>query len=250
VPFRSETEQIREQLRRIEETTRGVLEEKSDLERQLGGRNAQRRWGIILGATILVAVSLGYGTGTLEASTRATKFLALRAHENANELEQEQARRYQCRGSEQHALSRIAECENEKANARRREATRATPCRCPPHDPDCMCLDQLLAPPPNPPGSEPFDRHATVTVLAGLQRNVESCFKPKRPTTLHAAFNFLPKGNVESVVIDSSSGDVTPAEKACLVAALRTAKVPAFGGGPVRVGKTYKVGETPSGGHE
>lgn len=98
------------------------------------------------------------------------------------------------------------------------------------------------APPSPPPASgstAPFDRGAASASLGSV--NVQSCKKPDGPTgTGHVTVTFAPDGSVQSAVVDGGPYPGT-AVGGCIAGKYRGARVPAFSGAPVRVGKTFAI---------
>lgn len=85
----------------------------------------------------------------------------------------------------------------------------------------------------------PFDRGAAAASLGAV--NVQSCKKPDGPTgSGHVTVTFAPDGSVQSAVIDGGPFPGTPVG-GCIAGKYRGARVPAFGGAPVRVGKSFTV---------
>ena len=85
----------------------------------------------------------------------------------------------------------------------------------------------------------PFDRGAAQGALGGV--NVQSCKKPDGPTgSGHVKITFAPNGSVSSAVVDSGPFPGTPVG-GCIAGKFRGAHVPAFGGGPVSVGKSFTI---------
>jgi predicted Zn finger-like uncharacterized protein len=85
----------------------------------------------------------------------------------------------------------------------------------------------------------PFDRGAAAAALGAV--NVASCKKPDGPTgSGHVTVTFSPDGSVASAVIDGGSFPGTPVG-GCIAGKYRGAHVPAFGGAPVRVGKSFTI---------
>ena len=85
----------------------------------------------------------------------------------------------------------------------------------------------------------PFDRGAAAAALGGV--NVQSCKKPDGPTgSGHVMVTFAPDGSVSSAVIDGGPYPGT-AVGGCIAGKYRGARVPAFGGAPVRVGKSFTI---------
>ncbi|MBX3206011.1 MAG: zinc-ribbon domain-containing protein [Labilithrix sp.] len=85
----------------------------------------------------------------------------------------------------------------------------------------------------------PFDRGAAAAALGAV--NVQSCKKSDGPTgSGHVFVTFAPDGSVQSAVIDSGPFPGTSVG-GCIAGKYRGARVPAFGGAPVRVGKSFTV---------
>ncbi len=96
------------------------------------------------------------------------------------------------------------------------------------------------APPPPPESSSaPFDRGAAAAALGGV--NVQSCKRGDGPTGPgHVSVTFSPSGSVSSAVADQPPFAGT-AIGGCIAAKFRAARVPAFGGGSVKVGKSFSI---------
>lgn len=85
----------------------------------------------------------------------------------------------------------------------------------------------------------PFDRGAAAAALGGV--NVQSCKKADGPTgSGHVMVTFAPDGSVSSAVIDGGPYPGTTVG-GCVAGRYRGARVPAFGGAPVRVGKSFTI---------
>lgn len=85
----------------------------------------------------------------------------------------------------------------------------------------------------------PFDRGAAAAALGAV--NVQSCKKSDGPTgSGHVMVTFAPDGSVQSAVIDGGPYPGTTVG-GCIAGKYRGARVPAFGGAPVRVGKSFTV---------
>ncbi|MEZ4262064.1 MAG: zinc-ribbon domain-containing protein [Polyangiaceae bacterium] len=94
-------------------------------------------------------------------------------------------------------------------------------------------------PPPATGGSAPFDRGAAAAALGGV--NVSSCKKADGPTgSGHVTVTFAPNGSVASAAVDGGPFPGT-AVGGCIAGRYRGARVPAFSGGPVRVGKSFTI---------
>jgi hypothetical protein len=84
-----------------------------------------------------------------------------------------------------------------------------------------------------------FDRGAASAALGAV--NVASCKKSDGPTGQgHVTVTFGPDGTVQSAVVDSGPFPGT-AVGGCIAGKFRGAHVPAFGGSPVRVGKSFSL---------
>ncbi len=84
-----------------------------------------------------------------------------------------------------------------------------------------------------------FDRGAAAASLGGV--NVASCKKPDGPSgSGHVTVTFAPNGSVSSAVVDGGPFPGTPVG-GCIAGKYRGAHVPAFGGSPVKVGKSFSL---------
>lgn len=93
--------------------------------------------------------------------------------------------------------------------------------------------------PSAPTGNVPFDRGAAQASLGGV--NVASCKKPDGPTgSGHVVVTFGPDGSVQSAVVDAPPFSGT-AVGGCVAGRYRGARVPAFSGSPVKVGKSFSI---------
>ncbi|MFO0736120.1 MAG: VIT domain-containing protein [Labilithrix sp.] len=84
-----------------------------------------------------------------------------------------------------------------------------------------------------------FDRSAASAALSGV--NLSHCASSGQVGTGHVTVTFSPSGGVQNVVVDDGSFSGTPAGR-CVQTAFFNARVPAFNGAPVRVGKSFTVG--------
>jgi predicted Zn finger-like uncharacterized protein len=85
----------------------------------------------------------------------------------------------------------------------------------------------------------PFDRGAASGALGGI--DVQECKKPDGPTGPgHVNVTFAPDGSVASAVVDQGPFPGT-AVGGCVAGKFRGAHVPAFSGGPVKVGKSFTI---------
>ena len=221
MPFRSETEAIREQIRRLEEEASELDLERAALTRALELKSPRRHWVGLLFVTALVALALGWAAGARLCANQLAAELALLQRLNATEQFSLRNPQRACE-SDNAALS--AELSSCLAQLNQRPLPPQEPCRCVGSDPRCEC---------------PFDRGAAASALRSV--DVHPCFVPPRPATFHARMTFEGKGGVvQTAAFDS--GDLSEPEKRCVQAALRRVKVPAFGGGAVTVGKSFTVG--------
>jgi hypothetical protein len=86
---------------------------------------------------------------------------------------------------------------------------------------------------------EAFSREAAATALSSV--DVAKCKLKKGPTGEgHVIVTFASTGNAQGAVLDQGPFGGTKAEK-CIVKEYRRAKVPAFKGDPVSVGKKFKI---------
>lgn len=92
---------------------------------------------------------------------------------------------------------------------------------------------------PAAPSGAPFDRGAAAASLGSI--NVASCKKPDGPTgSGHVNVTFEPSGSVSAAVVDGGPFPGTPVG-GCIAGKFRGARVPAFGGSPVKVGKSFTL---------
>jgi len=92
---------------------------------------------------------------------------------------------------------------------------------------------------PAPASGAPFDRGAAAASLGSI--NVASCKKPDGPTgSGHVNVTFEPSGAVSSAVVDGGPFPGTPVG-GCIAGKFRGARVPAFGGSSVKVGKSFTL---------
>jgi hypothetical protein len=92
---------------------------------------------------------------------------------------------------------------------------------------------------PAPASGAPFDRGAAAAALAAV--NPAACKKPDGPTgSGHVTVTFEPSGSVSSAVVDSGPYPGTPVG-GCIAGKYRGARVPAFGGSSVKVGKSFTL---------
>ena len=125
MPFRSEGEQVREQIRRVEEEGRELLEEQATLERQVklqeaaaGGRSPIAT----LVAIVAVAAStfIGFETGTLEAEKRAARRMEEVERGEVARLDVERARETACSRERGRATKETSSCRSDVTDWDRR----------------------------------------------------------------------------------------------------------------------------------
>jgi predicted Zn finger-like uncharacterized protein len=87
--------------------------------------------------------------------------------------------------------------------------------------------------------TSPFDRGAAAGALGAV--NVGSCKRPDGPTgSGHVAVTFAPDGSVSTAVVDQPPFAGTPVG-GCVAGKFRSAHIPGFSGGPVKVGKSFAI---------
>jgi len=92
-----------------------------------------------------------------------------------------------------------------------------------------------------PASTAPFNRGAAAEALSAVTAALQSCKRPDGPTGPgHALITFAPDGSVSTAVVDSEPFAGTSVG-ACVASKFRGARVPAFSGGPVVVGKGFTV---------
>ncbi len=97
--------------------------------------------------------------------------------------------------------------------------------------PSPLTLDSAMRP--------PFNRGEAAAALASVAYG--SCKKPDGPAgTGHVYVTFEPSGSVSTTVVDQGAFAGTPVG-GCIAGKFRGARVPAFAGSPVRVGKTVSL---------
>jgi hypothetical protein len=240
-PFRSELEQLQEQLRRSEEKIRDaeskadvLAREKKWLEKQVSLGRRPVTWT----AAGIVALSL-FGVGAIFLTTRVELSKA-RAAAEIGEVRctaRERAER-DLRDSVTNDLEScrkdLLTCKGETYNPPPPLNPTSPSCNCQPGDPLCEC--------PDPPAGPPFDRGAAAAALGRM--DLATCVKPSRAVTFHMTVTFAATGHVSSAIVDSdTSGSLLASEKQCMTDRMKASvSIPKFGGAPVRVGKSYSVG--------
>lgn len=90
-----------------------------------------------------------------------------------------------------------------------------------------------------PAGPPPFDRDAATRALNGV--DLAKCKAPGGPRGAgHVLVTFSPEGAVTDVQVDRDPYKGNPVAR-CLVAQYKLAKVPAFAGAAVTVGKNFSI---------
>jgi hypothetical protein len=224
MPFRSETEQIREQLRRSEEQASELRAELAELARRVAAATGEP-WMWALGGLVVCLLGIvgGFGLGALSQSIRASRARATASSEHAAQQESEAKKGLDCAVDAARAQLDLTKCEQASFEYRPPPAPPPSSCSCAPGDPLCTC---------------PFDRGAASAALLAATSSVTRCIKPQRVAALHVKITFAPRGDVENAVVDFGDG-LSSTEKACAELSVRSVKIPAFTGGPVTVGKSY-----------
>ena len=225
MPFRSEAEQIREQIRRTEEQVEDLVREKAELDRQVGAVAPRRAWLIGFVVVVVAASVIGYTGGALGAAKLFSEEGELRQAREAAELEREGARLRECQAAESRSDESLMACQAEVSAKRRYVPPIGKgPCRCQQFDPFCDCA---------------FDRTAAALALKAVDPQVMRCIKSPVERSLHAKITFAPSGQAQYAHVDTSSPEVSDAERGCVETTLRGTKVPFFSGSSVIVGKTF-----------
>ena len=85
----------------------------------------------------------------------------------------------------------------------------------------------------------PFNRGAASSALSRV--NVQSCKRAGGPTGAgHVTITFAPSGSVKTATVDRGPFPGT-STGGCIAGKYRGAHIPAFSGGPVRVGKSFSI---------
>jgi hypothetical protein len=105
---------------------------------------------------------------------------------------------------------------------------------------DATAKKKPSPPAPTPVASEdPFSRDAALEALKGV--DVGHCKSKSTPSGEgHIIVTFAPTGSAQDAVVDKGPFVGTKSEK-CISKEYKRAKVPAFKGDPVSVGKTFKL---------
>jgi hypothetical protein len=84
-----------------------------------------------------------------------------------------------------------------------------------------------------------FDRGAAASSLAAV--SINHCAAMGQVGSGHVTVTFSPSGGVQQAIVDDGTFSGTPAGR-CVQTAFFNARVPAFAGAPVRVGKSFTLG--------
>jgi hypothetical protein len=88
---------------------------------------------------------------------------------------------------------------------------------------------------------QPFNMGEAKSRLAAMASNVDSCKKPNGPTgTGRVVVTFAPSGAAQSAVVSGPPFEGTPTGT-CVGAKFRGVRVPAFGGSPFSVSKSFTI---------
>lgn len=106
--------------------------------------------------------------------------------------------------------------------------------------PGLRCLPSgVPTPPARVAGTAPFDRGAAAAALGGV--NVSGCARPGGPVgSGHVKVTFEPNGYVTIAEVDSPPFGGTGVG-GCIVGKFREARIPAFAGGCVTIGKSFTL---------
>jgi hypothetical protein len=229
-PFRSELEQVREQLRRSEERVQALTDENAEMVRASNVRGRTRARIVVMSGGVGAVLAVGYLMGSCKVG-QATAVRDQKISEMARELKLEQLKQDTCLAEERRTSEDLAVCRKAHAPLALGVEESCTLCACQHGDPLCTC----------PPGRA-FDRSAAAVTMSQLQVVLKPCFT--RPASFHVTVTFGPSGGVDAANVNPTS-DINPVEKACLVEALHHATVPAFDGAAIRIGKTYWFPDAP-----
>lgn len=233
-PFRSEAEQIREQIRRAEESLEPLRREHADLLELVGTERRARIRSVMLGGVVIALTALGYGSARLSVERTARAEQVEQQQWWSNITEQESAAVRACNAENQSITRDIDRCEEQvtliRKSVAQTKAARAATCRCPREDPFCTCHDD-----------PPFDDHAAEATLQNASAPITDCVQPRRDLVLETTVTFGASGRAEIVSVEEAS-TVSPTEKACVETVLRSKpRVPPFRGARVMLSKTYFV---------
>jgi hypothetical protein len=225
LPFRSDAEQIRENVRRLDEQAAELREEHAALERQVADSRRPRVWAAWLIGGIAVSSLVGYEGGAFQASLRSMAQSSIRDREALLDLERERARRVDCGTRQAALLEDVSACRAKLADAyvQARPEPVPSPCPCLRGDPLCTCA---------------FDLAVATASFEAARPRARSCFKSSRTTTFHVKVTFAGTGLTDAATIDTPD-DLPADEERCLVTVFRALKIDPFGGPAVTLGKAY-----------
>jgi hypothetical protein len=92
--------------------------------------------------------------------------------------------------------------------------------------------------PKDPPASASFDKDAAVSAIGSVDLTKCRATNAEKGEG-HVVITFAPAGTASNAVVDKGPWVGTPVAK-CLASQFKKTKIPAFGGEPVTVGKTFK----------
>lgn len=123
MPFRSESEPLREQIRRLAEQAEELLGERAALEqqvaeRELAGRSVRRRLLVVACVGVAATGFVGLMAGDLAAGKRAVHAGMVREQREVEELDQSWQASHDCSALEGTRQSELASCEQERATAK------------------------------------------------------------------------------------------------------------------------------------
>lgn len=122
MPFRSESEPLREQIRRVEEQAHELLGERATLEQQLSaredaGRSVRRRLLVVACMGVAAIGVVGFTAGDLAADKRARHDRLLLEQSQVAEVDRVWQTSHDCSALEVTRQSELASCEQERATA-------------------------------------------------------------------------------------------------------------------------------------
>lgn len=124
MPFRSEAEPLREQIRRLEEQAQELRDERAALERQLAeqeiARAGSRRWLLVLAGSLAIGATgfVGFMAGDIAAGRRALHLRELTERQQADELHDAMQASRDCLELNGARQSELAACQQDRASAR------------------------------------------------------------------------------------------------------------------------------------
>jgi hypothetical protein len=130
MPFRSEDEHLREQIRRVEEHVRELLEEQASLEQQVKARASSggaRSFLALLVAAVAIGATtvIGVETGALDADKRGARRLEALERDEAARLDVERSRMSACEREREAAMAEKLACRHAFARAEWRRHVQA-----------------------------------------------------------------------------------------------------------------------------